>query len=280
MRVARGQGRGATPRMAIADRADDWCKLLPMCFDHDSHPPIAPIRGASIRTESLVLEPGDGARVGAYRATGSAPEGPAIVVLPDVRGLHRFYRELADRFAERGVDSIAVDYFARTAGITDRDNDFEYMPHVEQMTADGVRLDTAAAVEALRSSAPTRPVFVIGFCLGGSNAWQQAANGHDLAGVIGFYGHPGRARPPGAPAPVDRVGEMACPVLALMAGDDPGIPLDEVERFRTALEAAGVEHEVVVYDGAPHSFFDRKQETYADASSDAWERVVEFIGLR
>lgn len=248
-----------------------------MCFDHDSRPPIQPIRGASIESRLITLVADDGTEVTAHEALGSVPNGPAMLVLPDVRGLHSFYCELADRFAERGIDAVAVDYFARTAGAGPRDDGFEYMPHVEQLTAEGVRQDSAAAIARLRERSPDRPVFAVGFCLGGSNAWQQAANGHDLSGAIGFYGHPGRMRPAGAAAPVDRVGEMTCPVLALMAGDDPGIPLEEVERFQDALTDAGVDHEVVIYDGAPHSFFDRKQSAFAAESEDAWRRVLEFV---
>ena len=62
-----------------------------------------------------------------------------------------------------------------------------------------------------------------------------------------------------------------------MGGADPGIPLDEVEAFDAALAEAGVEHEVVVYPGAPHSFFDRKFEEYATDSEDAWNRVLAFL---
>jgi carboxymethylenebutenolidase len=62
-----------------------------------------------------------------------------------------------------------------------------------------------------------------------------------------------------------------------MGGADAGIPIEEVRAFERALEEAGVEHEVVVYDGAPHSFFDRKQEEFADASEDAWKRTLDFI---
>jgi carboxymethylenebutenolidase len=62
-----------------------------------------------------------------------------------------------------------------------------------------------------------------------------------------------------------------------MGGADGGIPVEEVREFEQALAAAGVEHEVVVYEGAPHSFFDRKQEEFADASADAWSRVLGFI---
>jgi carboxymethylenebutenolidase len=70
---------------------------------------------------------------------------------------------------------------------------------------------------------------------------------------------------------------MACPILALMGGDDPGIPVEDVEEFRRALTHAGVSHEIVVYPGAPHSFFDRKHAEFADESRDAWGRVLAFI---
>ena len=77
---------------------------------------------------------------------------------------------------------------------------------------------------------------------------------------------------------------MAAPILALMGGDDPGIPQEDVDAFDEALDAAGVEHEVVVYPGAPHSFFDRKYEEFAADSEDAWNRVLAFlerlVGLR
>jgi carboxymethylenebutenolidase len=70
---------------------------------------------------------------------------------------------------------------------------------------------------------------------------------------------------------------MKAPILALQAGDDQNITAQDNAAFDEALELAGVEHEVVTYAGAPHSFFDRKQEEFADASQDAWRRVLEFI---
>ena len=62
-----------------------------------------------------------------------------------------------------------------------------------------------------------------------------------------------------------------------MGGNDPGIPIEDITAFDEALDAAGVDHEVVVYPDAPHSFFDRKQEEFAEASADAWKRVLRFI---
>jgi carboxymethylenebutenolidase len=70
---------------------------------------------------------------------------------------------------------------------------------------------------------------------------------------------------------------MECPVLALMGGDDPGIPPEVVARFDEAMTRGGVRHEVVVYPGAPHSFFDRKYEEFSSESADAWRRLLNFI---
>ena len=246
-----------------------------MCFDHDSSPPVPPISGAAVSHDDLVLEAADGTRFAAFAATPDETARVGVVILPDVRGLYRFYEELALRFAERGYAAVAIDYFGRTAGAEKRDDDFEYMPHVEQTTQDGIQADVAAAAGYLRS-ADGEAIFTVGFCFGGRNSWLAAASGHRLAGAIGFYGRPGPGRD-GSPGPTQRAGELVAPILALMGGDDPGIPLGEVNAFDKALDAAGVEHEVVIYPGAPHSFFDRKYEDFASESEDAWNRVLALL---
>ncbi|RPI21640.1 MAG: dienelactone hydrolase family protein [Actinobacteria bacterium] len=247
-----------------------------MCFDIDSDPPIPIISGAAVTHRDLVLAAEDGGLPAAFEAIGGGRVG--VVVLPDVRGLYRFYEELALRLAEHGHDAVVIDYFCRTAGTGKRGEDFDYMPEVRQTTYEGVRLDTAAAVAHLRASDRERPVVTLGFCFGGSNSWHQAANGHGLAGAIGFYGHPNRPGfPQGSPAVMARIAEIECPILALQGGDDPGIPVEESDAFRRALTEAGIRNEVVVYEGAPHSFFDRKQADYAAECADAWERVLAFL---
>ena len=246
-----------------------------MCHDLDSAPPIPPVSGAAVSHRDLVLEASDGNRFAAFAAWPDEPSGIGMVVVPDVRGLYRFYEELALRIAERGHAAVAFDYFGRTAGAAKRGDDFEYMPHVDQTTQEGVQADIAAAVSHLRAH-EARSTFTVGFCFGGRHSWLAAASGHGLAGAIGFYGRPGPGSD-GSPGPIQRAGEMAAPVLALMGGADPGIPVEDVHAFDEALDAAGVEHEVVIYPGAPHSFFDRKQEQFAAESEDAWNRVLVFL---
>jgi carboxymethylenebutenolidase len=249
-----------------------------MCVPIDSEPPVAPIAGAAVSHELLELEASDGNRLAAFAALPSDPRGVGIVVLPDVRGLFHFYEELALRFAERGIAAVAIDYFGRAAGVSQRDDDFPFMEHVVQTTAEGVQADVDAGVRHLRSpeGGACGSVFTVGFCFGGRHSWFSAARG-DLAGAIGFYGVPGPGKRDGAPGPTQRAGELKAPILALMGGADEGIPAEDIAAFERALEAADVEHDVVTYEGAPHSFFDRRFEEHADASADAWERVLAFV---
>jgi carboxymethylenebutenolidase len=249
-----------------------------MCFEPDSLPPIPRIAGAAVSHADLVLESADGTPFAAFAATPDAPSATGIVVLPDIRGLYRFYEELALRFAERGSAAIAIDWFGRTAGVGKRGDDFEYAEHVAQTDPATIQADIGAAVEWLRSPAGgTRErIFTVGFCFGGRHSWLAAAGGHGLAGAAGFYGSTGERN--GRPGPVQLAAQMRAPILALQAGDDANITAEDNAALERALADAGVAHEVVTYEGAPHSFFDRKQAEHQAASDDAWARVTAFIG--
>jgi len=250
-----------------------------MCFDLDSRPPIAPIAGGALDSSDLVLDAADGNRLRAFRARASESLGAGIVILPDVRGLHPYYEELALRFAEHGIDALAIDWFGRTAGTAARGDEFDHMPHVERTTWAGLSADIRAGADHLLRDDEGRVIalFTVGFCFGGRLAFLSATLGLRLAGSIGFYGVPVGAGRSDIPAPIDLVDEMANPVLGLFGGDDRAISRDAIDAFDAALATAGIEHRFVVYDGAPHSFFDRKAAEFADASARAWEEALTFI---
>jgi carboxymethylenebutenolidase len=242
---------------------------------------LPPIRGAAIDSRDLILESADGTRFAAIAARAEQPSGAGVVIIPDVRGLHPYYEELALRFAEAGVDAAAVDLFGRSAGAEKRGTDFAYEEHVRQTRPETVNADVAAAVAYLRTEAGGNPerIYTLGFCFGGRVSFLQAAAGLGLAGVIGFYGWPAGAHRTGSPAPAETASEFGSPVLAIYGGADQGIGPEARAEFDRALDAAGVQHRTVVYEGAPHSFFDRKQADFADASADAWSQVLDFMGV-
>jgi carboxymethylenebutenolidase len=250
-----------------------------MCFDADAHPPIAPIAGGALDGGHRELTADDGNRFTVFSARAAEPSGAGMIVLPDVRGLFAYYEELTLRFAEHGVDAVAIDYFGRTAGPAPRDPDFDHMPHVGRTTFAGLSADIRAAAAYLRSAdgGAVRSLFTIGFCFGGRLSFLASTLGLDLAGVVGFYGWPVGPSRNDTPAPAEVASRCACPVLAIFGGADEGIPSTAVNTFTRALEAAMVPNRVVSYPGAPHSFFDRKQEQFAAESEEAWAETIRFV---
>lgn len=250
-----------------------------MCFDPDSRPPIAPIAGGALDSRRLVLTGVDGNRLAAFEARAATPTGAAVLVLPDVRGLHPYYEELVLRFAEHGVDALAIDWFGRTAGVEPRPATFEYRPHVNQTTWAGIQADIRAGAEALRAGheASTRTCCSVGFCYGGRMSYLAGTLGLGLADMVGFYGPPTGPHYTGSPAPADVAGQVRGRVLGIYGGADEGIPAAEIARFDAALEAAAVDHRLITYPGVPHSFFDRKAAEFAEASAAAWGEVLGFV---
>jgi carboxymethylenebutenolidase len=254
-----------------------------MCFDLDSHPPIQPIAGGALDSSRPTLVAADGNHPAAFLVRAAEPGGAAALLLPDVRGLHPFYEELALRFAEHGIDALAIDWFGRTAPDDDRGEGFEHMPHVAATTWGGIAADIAAGVAYLQEHGRgagdgAKPaVFTVGFCMGGRMSFLAATLGLGLAGVIGFYGTLVGPWRNDAPAPVDVAASIASPVLGLFGGADGAIPPDAITAFDAALASAGTAHRLVSYEGAPHSFFDRKAAEFADASTAAWAETLAFI---
>jgi carboxymethylenebutenolidase len=242
-----------------------------MCYTDDARPPLPPISGAAADTGDMTLKASDGNELMAHFARASQPTGAGMVVLPDVRGLHTFYKELADRFAEAGIDSVAIDYFGRTAPTRDRSDSFEYMPQVEKTTPEGIAADTAAAIAYLKSNdgGAVKSVFTVGFCFGGSNSFNQSAAQPGLGGAIGFYGRPARSEP--------FISKMKAPLLVMVAGSDAATTPEQAAEFKHKLEQARVPFEQHVYAGAPHSFFDRGYVQWKDACDDAWRRMLDFV---
>jgi carboxymethylenebutenolidase len=247
-----------------------------MCFDTDALPPDPARTGMLEESERTTLTADDGNRLAATIARTREPASAGIAILPDVRGLHRYYERLAEHLADAGVHAVAIDPYGRTAGAEHREDGFDYEPHRTAAHHEGLRADVRAAAHALRGLGATA-VVSMGFCFGGRASLLQASQ-ESVDGVIAFYGSP-TDRVGDQPSAIDEVREglVRVPVLGLYGGADRGIPQADVDAYDGALEAAGIEHRIVVYPGAPHSFFDRTMTEHADACRDAWARVLGFV---
>jgi carboxymethylenebutenolidase len=169
------------------------------------------------------------------------------------------------------MDTVAIDPYARTAGLTDRGEDFEFRPHAQALERSTVLDDARAAKDRLAARSDD-PVFTLGFCKFGGESWALSATDLGAAGCMGFYGRPATV--------MDLVPAMTAPVLVLAAGADAATTPEDNAAFDEALTAAGVDHVFVEYEGAPHSFFDRSFGEWEDACADAWRQMLAFVDAR
>lgn len=251
-----------------------------MCYDDNARPPHPPGADGTAHGEDIVLTSADGNRFAAYIAHPASVQGTQVLIYPDVRGLHGFYKALALRFAEVGITALAIDYFGRTAGLSTRDDSFEFWPHVQQLQLSSVFSDVHAALAYLRTGAgANQPIFTVGFCMGGSLSFYSSTEADfGFGGVIGFYAGLSRNMGGGKASVLEEAKHVKYPALGLFGGADQGIPVEQVHIFDAGLDEAGVEHEIVIYPNAPHSFFDRRATDFANESADAWQRILGFIG--
>jgi carboxymethylenebutenolidase len=224
----------------------------------------------------LTLSAADGNTFAAFYAQPSQPSGVAVLVLPDNRGLRTYYEDLTIQLAEQGHPTLVIDYFGRSDGVNrDRPDDFEILPHLFTLSKEGLAEDITAGANYLRQISET-PVVPLGFCFGGRLAFLHSTPENRFAGAVGFYGALDEIN--GAPGPIQTAGLMSGPILALFGGADEHIPASSVAQFDEALSAAGVDHEIVTFEGAPHSFFDLDFDgAYDEACAEAWGRVLWFL---
>ena len=247
-----------------------------MCFDTDALPPDPARTGMLEASERTTLTADDGNRFAATIARTREPASAGIAILPDVRGLHRYYERLAEHLADAGVHAVAIDPYGRTAGAEHREDGFDYRS-TEPPPATRGSARTCARPPRPSGALGATAVVSMGFCFGGRASLMQASQ-ESVDGVIAFYGPPaGREGDQRSAIEEAREGLVRVPVLGLYGGADRGIPQDDVDAYDQALEAAGIEHRIVVYPGAPHSFFDRTMTEHAEACRDAWARVLGFV---
>jgi carboxymethylenebutenolidase len=252
--------------------------MADVCYEESARVPLAPGDEGPVSGAELDLSTSDGNRFPAYLASPERPTGPPIVLLPDAGGLDPFYRELARRFAGLGQPTLAIDYYGRTAESRARDDRFDYLPHQKRLLRETMLLDVRAGVDHLSTVANDAP-FLVGFCLGGATALLAGTTDLDIAGVVAFYPWTGElGREPALPD--ELVAGVRRPVLGLFGDADAVIPVAVSRAFDDHLDRAGVPHEIVIYPGAPHGFFERHyldQNRQPDTVNDVWRRLTAFF---
>jgi carboxymethylenebutenolidase len=276
----RADGRGATRRLALQTALGVGYAAAAM--------PLA--AQTAIKTPSDGLTVGEisfevnGFKVPAYRAAPAGKTGlPVVLVVQEVFGVHEYIADTARRFARAGYLAIAPELYARQGDPGSYGEIGKLIAEVVAKVPDAqVMADLDGAVKwAGANGGDARKVAVTGFCWGGRIVWLYAAHAPVKAGVAWYgrlVGQPSELTPR---HPVDVAGQLKAPVLGLYGGNDPGIPLDTVDKMKAALAAgspAAKASRFVVYPDAPHGFHADFRSSYtAGAAEDGWRRTLDWF---
>ena len=244
-----------------------------------------------VKTDAQGLEVGEVTipvgdfKLPAYRA---APAGvrnaPVVLVVSEIFGVHEYIADVARRFAKLGCFAVAPELFVRQGDAGAYGEVAKLLAEVVNKVPDAqVMGDLDATVAWARTQgADTAKLGITGFCWGGRITWLYAAHNRALKAGVAWYGRLAGERSTLTPAhPIDLAGRLHAPVLGLYGGQDAGIPLDSVDKMKSALAAgspAARRSEFAVYPDAPHAFHaDYRPSFRQPAAEDGWKRCTAWF---
>lgn len=195
---------------------------------------------------------------------------PGVVVIHEAYGLNDNIKDITHRLAEAGYVALAVDLF------TDRNRAVCMARYMAGMLLGSINrygiddLKAALTYLAKGRTVDAKRMGTIGFCMGGGFAIAWACTDSRLKAVAPFYA--------ANPRPLEVVSRL-CPLVGSYPDKDftanAGRALDK------ALGQHNIEHDIKIYPGAQHSFFNDRAKSYDKAATeDSWTRVLEFFGER
>lgn len=232
-----------------------------------------------VTTRTVELTTGDGP-MRCFEARPPDGGDRAVLVVQEAFGVNPYIQRVTERLAEEGYDAVAPHFFHRAGGGTASYDDFaSVLPLYEGLTDEGILADIDATLGHLIGLGhQAADIGLVGFCFGGRVSFLAAAR-RTLGAAVGFYGGGiVTARFPQFPPLIGEASTLQTPWLGLFGDEDGGIPVEDVEALRVALQNAPVDTEIVRYAGAEHGFFCDERPAYnADASADAWPRTLAWF---
>ncbi len=250
---------------------------------------VQPVTAETITTDTKGLEAGEvkirtaDGEMPAYRAlpTGAGPF-PVVLVVQEIFGVHEHIKDLCRRLAKAGYPPIAPELYARQGDVSKITDIQEIISKVVSKVPDAQvlsDLDATVAWAKASGKGDTSKLAITGFCWGGRIVWLYAAHNPNLKAGVAWYGRlVGMADPLHPKHPVDIAASIKAPVLGLYGGADTGIPLDSVEKMRTALAEAKQPVEIVVYPDTPHGFNADYRPTYRkQQAEEGWQKMLAWF---
>jgi carboxymethylenebutenolidase len=234
-------------------------------------------------TAGEVKIPVQDGEIPAYRAM-PAKGGPfpLILVVQEIFGVHEHIKDICRRLAKDGYMAIAAELYARQGSVAGMTDIQEIIGKVVSKVPDAQvmsDLDATAAYAKASGSADTARLGVTGFCWGGRVTWLYAEHNPAVKAGVAWYGRlVGDPSPLTPKQPIDLVGDLKAPVLGLYGAADTGIPVDTIEKMRSACQAAGKICEFVIYPDTPHAFNADYRPSYREGpAKDGWARMLAWF---
>ncbi|TVR56680.1 MAG: dienelactone hydrolase family protein [Gemmatimonadales bacterium] len=203
------------------------------------------------------------------------PEGegpfPSVILIHEWNGLVDRVREVADALAAEGYVALAADLFSGQTGSNPQENMALVSAAREDPAAMIGNLDAAVAFLRERPDVTGR-VGAMGWCFGGGVALSFGLDGEHHEATAIFYGQ--------LLDDPEALAHLPHEVYGTFAREDQGPSPEQVEAFRQALDAAGVEHDLHIYDEVNHGFWlhvDQDPEVRSAPALDAWERLKAYL---
>ncbi len=252
---------------------------------------VLPVTAQTIKTDSLGLTVGEVSipvgdfKMPAYRAMPAGKSAlPVVLVVSEIFGVHEYIADVVRRFAKLGALAIAPELFVRQGDAQAYGEIAKLMVEVVSKVPDAqVMADLDAAVAwAGANGSDTSKLGITGFCWGGRIVWLYDAHNPAVKAGVAWYGRLVGAPNPLQPTnPVELTAKLNGPVLGLYGGADGGIPLDTVDKMKSALSTgttAARRSEFVVYPDTPHAFHADYRPSYRkEAAEDGWKRCTAWF---
>ena len=230
-------------------------------------------------TAGEVMIPVGGGTIPAYRAMPvGANNVPLILVVHEIFGVHEWIKDVCRRLAKLGVMAVAPDLFARQGDVSKMSDIRQIMDQVVNKVPDAQVMDDLDATLdwALKNGASPSKLGVTGFCWGGRIVWLYCSYNPEVKAGAAWYGrlvddynelHPVH--------PIDIAAELKVPVVGLYGGNDPSIPLKDIEGMRKRLSFSGTKSFIRIFPPASHAFFADYRSSYdKDSAEAAWKQML------
>lgn len=271
--AALGSAAAATTLLSACQPVGLTGTVPPPVLDATATPGPTPEETAAAIEAGLITEMAqypdvDGETLTGYlaRPADSEPR-PAVVVIQEWWGLNEHIRDVTRRFAQAGYVALAPDLYK---GVVATEPD-EARKLVMELDMDEAVREIEQAIDFLLQQDFVRgdKAGIVGFCMGGRLVLMTALTSDRLGAAVAFYG---------SPLTPEQVPQVKAPILGLYGSQDGGIPVANVRAMEQALEEAGIEHEIVIYEGAGHAFFNDTRASYhPEAAADAWQRTLAWF---